>query len=132
MFNLYYLNLIHIFCSFIYNIFIKYNFCKYLNTFFAYHIKYVFNCGSWKCQILKNGSDYHGVWPPLIYVVHKSPSTPDTVISSTKRKVEEEEKNMKFYIEPYLINSNNRKEKESFLGGDLKCGLQGLYRLNLR
>ena len=32
--------------------------------------KYVFNCGSQKFQILKNGSDYQGAWPPLVYKLH--------------------------------------------------------------
>ena len=32
--------------------------------------KYVFNCG-WrkKFKILKNGSDYQGAWPPLVYAI---------------------------------------------------------------
>ena len=48
-------------------VFNKYNFCKQILIPFFIPFKYVLIAAHEKFLILKNGSDYQGAWPSLLY-----------------------------------------------------------------
>ena len=55
----------HILYFYLY-VFNTYNFCIFLNTFFADLLNTYLIAARENCQILKNGSEYQGAWPPLL------------------------------------------------------------------
>ena len=63
-----YSNSIHIFCTFIYTFSINIISVNFLIPFFfAYLLNTYLIAAREKFQILKNGSDCQGAWPPLVY-----------------------------------------------------------------
>ena len=66
VFNFQYVNSIHIFCTFI-DMFSINIMSVFFNTFVAYLLNTYLIAAREEFQILKNGSDYRGAWPPLYY-----------------------------------------------------------------